>query len=336
MTRPILRKPESAYQRPTTSVSLLPTGSTLLDCALGGGYPVGRIVNIVGDRSSAKTLLAIEACANFASKFPDGSIDYIETESAFDVTYAESLGLPVDRVTFVEHITTVEEFYSELEKTITRQKKRSAPGLVILDSYDALSDAAEAARLITDNSFGAAKAKKSSELFRRLCQGIEDSQILVIIISQVRDNIGVTFGKRYTRSGGRALDFYASQIIYLAHVKTLKRTVSKIVRATGVIIKAKVEKNKIGPPFREAEFQVRFSYGVDELNSCVAFLDQAGGLENIPYFSESRNLTSALTKVDQMDDESFYRLEKLVKRETKRRWAEIEETFLPKRIKYNR
>jgi recombination protein RecA len=321
------------YLARPTPISLLSSGSTLFNCALGGGYPIGRIVNIVGDRSSAKSLCAIEACANFASKHPYGTIDYVETESAFDLGYAQELGLPIDRVTFVENITTVEEFFDALVK-ILGKRSHDEPGLVILDSYDALSDYAETQRGIADSSFGAAKAKKSSELFRRLAQRIESSKVLLMIISQVRDNIGVTFGRRYTRSGGRALDFYASQIIYLAHVKTLKRTVNKIVRPVGVIIRARVEKNKIAPPFREIEFQVRFGFGIDEIATCAVFLDQAGGLDDIDYFTRTKNLTSVLQKIDMLPDADYFTLEKIIRRATKKRWQEIEDTFAPVRRKY--
>lgn len=332
MPAPKLKEP-SAYGQVSSKLELLPTGSTLLDCALGGGYPLGRVINIVGDKSTAKTLLAIEACANFAGRYPNGEIYYCETEAAFDMAYAEVLGMPIDRVNFPDDVTTVEDFFEVFSKLL-EGRNQNKPGLLILDSFDALSDRAEAARGIDEGSYGAQKAKKMSELFRRLTKKIEQHRVLLIIVSQIRDNINATFGKRYTRSGGRALDFYASQIIYLAHIKTIRRTISKVDRAVGVVIKAKVEKNKVGPPFREAEFSVKFGFGVDDVASCVEFLVKVGELSRIPYFDGARTFGARLSTLDKEDDETYYRVGKQLRVTTKRLWRDIEEKFTPTRRKY--
>lgn len=294
---------------------------------------MGRIVNIVGDRSTSKTLLAIEATANFAHHFRKGDIYYVETESAFDKAYAENLGMPMRRVDFLPNIDTIEDFFEALMEVL-RHRDRGRPGIIILDSLDALTDRAEAGRRIDEGTFGAAKAKMMSQLFRRLIRKLEDHNCLVIIISQTRDNINATFGRKYSRSGGRALDFYASQIIYLAHIKTLRRVVNKTDRAVGVIIKAKVEKNKIGTPFREAQFQVRFGYGIDDVAACAQFLEDNGGLGDIEYFQGRKSLSGLLSKLDKTDDETYVSVAKQLRTRTRERWREIEQSFAPSRKKY--
>ena len=315
-------------------LNLLPSGCTVLDCALGGGYPMGRIVNIVGDKSTGKSLLAIEATANFAHRYPQGDIYYVETEAAFDRPYAESLGMPVSRITFFEDVVTIEDFFERLVKVFSGRNKEN-PGILVLDSLDALSDRAESGRGIDEGSYGAAKAKKISEFFRRMIRQIQTNNVLVIIVSQVRDNINAMFGKKYTRSGGRALDFYASQIIYLAHVKSLRRTINKVDRAVGVIIKARLEKNKIGPPFREAQFSIRFGFGMDDVAACTTFLEESGGLAGVEYFNGGRSVTAKLNQLDKADDATYYEVLKQLKRATRQRWREIETNFAPQRKKYH-
>jgi recombination protein RecA len=334
MSRPTLNTTDTAYFKQQPPPTLLPSGCTLFDCALGGGYPFGRIVNIVGDRATSKTLLAIEACANFAHKYKQGDIYYCEAEAAFDETYAESIGMPVQQVQWIDGVTTVEDFYDNLNKILDKRKP-DVPGILVLDSLDALSDRAEAERGISDSSFGAAKAKKLSELFRRMIQKIEKHQLLVIIISQIRDNIGTLFGKRYSRSGGRALDFYASQIIYLAQIKTLKKTISKVSRPIGIIVKAKLEKNKIGMPYREVEFTVRFGYGIDDVAASVNWLEEIGVLREVEYFASNKSLSSLLSSLDRIEDRQYNDIRRQLAKRVKAKWREIERSFAPSRKKYS-
>ena len=322
--------PTSVYfANPAPDVDFIHTGCTLLDCVIGGGYPTGRIVNIVGDKSTAKSLLAIEASANFNLDYPGCPIWYNETESAFDVGYAEALGMPIDRITFPDPCFTVEDVYEHLVKCID-ECGTSQHGLYIIDSLDALSDRAELGRDIDEGTFGAAKAKKMSELFRRLVQKLEKSKITVLIISQVRDNIGVTFGRKTTRSGGRALDFYASQVIYLAHIKTLSRTKKKIARPTGIRIKAKCDKNKVGLPFRDCTFDVLFGYGIDDLASCLSWLETVHKLGD---FTEEK-AGAYLRSLDNVPQEEYQAVYDAVVATTREAWQDIEISFLPTRKKY--
>lgn len=312
------------FTSPKTNLQFIHSGCALLDCVLGGGWPLGRVSNIVGDKSTGKTLLAIEACANFLRKY-QGDVLYVEAEAAFDPEYAAALGLPMQRIALVRDIGTVEEFFEAVGVFIgvdvakgeegDERKLRQKPGLIVLDSLDALSDKAESGRAIDEGSYGATKARKLSELFRRLVRPLEKTSTHTMIISQVRDNIGVTFGRKHTRSGGRALDFYASQILWLAHIQTLSNVVNKQKRATGVTIKAKLDKCKIGFPFRECEFDLRFGYGIEDLEACVKFLDSLKKAGRVPALKDLRRmrgteLRQARELLGKVVAEEWYALEK--------------------------
>jgi recombination protein RecA len=307
----------------------LRTGCTVLDCVLGGGWCEGRIANIVGDKSTGKTLLVIEACANFARQHPLGTIHYAEVEAAFDSSYAAALGFPVDRVRFVKNCFTVEDWFADLEATAKAAKQ---PALYVVDSLDALSDKAELERDLGEGSYGVSKAKKMGEAFRRIVQLLEEHQITVIIISQERDNIGVTFGKKSTRSGGRALDFYASQILWLHQIKRLSKTKGGIERNTGIMVKAKAEKNKAGLPFRECVFPLMFGFGIDDLRAGIEFLTLTSALDRISMTAAEAD--KLLKGADKLSDDDYTETVATVQAAVVERWHEIEAGFVPKRVKY--
>lgn len=254
------------YERP-----FIHSGCTLLNLALGGGWGRDRIINVVGDRSTGKTGLAIEACANFAREYGAGGIRYLEAESAFDENYAATVGLPKD-LKIKSGIATVENFYGDLLEFL--DQKPEGPALYVLDSLDALSDDDEMGRGIGSATYGTSKARKLSEIFRRATEPLARKQCTLMIISQVRDNIGVTFGETKTRSGGRALDFYASQIVWLSELGKIKRTFHGVERTTGIRVRARVRKNKLGMPHREAEFPLIFNYGIDDEVSMLDWLSK--------------------------------------------------------------
>src|ERR1019366_4649132 len=291
------------------------SGCAGIDAMLGGGWVLGRVANIVGDKSAGKTLLAIEVCANFHRQYSDGKIRYNEAEGAFDEDYAAALGMPVDVVDFKGQPIDPkdEEKFAELtaivadrsaddrdkDKALNAIKKLKAKGvgqagntvealyadvlwvlesnpgkpiLYIIDSLDALSDEAEQGREIGDGSYGGSKPKKLGEMFRRLVERIEGQRMLFIVISQLRDKLNVTFGEKQTRSGGRALDFYASHIVWLAEIGKIKKTRGGVERIVGVNVKARVKKNKVGLPFRDFQYPILFGYGVDDLTANVEWL----------------------------------------------------------------
>lgn len=323
------------FATPAPKVQFIRSGCTMLDLVLGGGWPLGRISNVIGDKSTGKTLLAIEACANFAEQFPKGHIWYRETEAAFDPGYAAALGMPVDCIDFADNnpIRTVEDLFNDLEACIKQcSGKHTQPGLYIVDSLDAVSDRAEMERDIDKNSYGASKAAQVSETFRRLNKDVSSANIHVMIVSQIRDKIGAMFGEKTTRSGGRALDFYASQIIKLAHIKTLVQTVKGQKRPTGVRILAKATKNKVGLMGRQCEFVIRFGFGVESYEASLEWLlatkqTKEMGLSE----SAARELLADSVEWDTPTlRERMAELDAVVRRV----WSENETSILPKRRKY--
>jgi recombination protein RecA len=323
------------FANPKEKIPFISSGCTTLDLALGGGWAEGRVANIIGDKATGKTLQAIEAAANFAMKYSKvkAKVRYRESEAAFDIPYARALGMPIERIDFGadKPMETVEDFFEDLAKIVDGAK---TPELVILDSLDALSDRAELARSMDEGTYGAAKAKKLSELFRRLVGKMERKLITLMVISQVRDNINArAFGRQWTRSGGKALDFYASQILVLANTGKLTQTVLGQKRAIGVKVIGRVDKNKVGLPFRDASYQIRFGYGVDDAQSMVDFLQSTKRLKeaNIKE-SEVKGFLNYLLE-DCTPEEMDGELAMLRKLCTKV-WYEIESKTLTPRAKY--
>lgn len=328
-------------------IDLVPSGAVLLDCVGGGGYPLGRIVNIVGDKSAGKTLLAIEAVANFVAMYPEGKVRYFEAEAAFDEQYAAALGMPVDVVDFGKPGThgrterakqrTIEDWYNEMDRFLAARAKDGLPAIFVVDSFDSLSDDAEMLRDINEGTYGQGKAKKSGELFRKMVDRIEDSRVLLIIISQLRDKINaMTFGEKQTRSGGRALDFYASQIYWLAEIGKIKKVIDKVERVIGVNVKARNKKNKVGLPYRECEYPILFGYGIDDITASVEWLIEVGCEDKL---KEAVGMSKAGYKVriQNLRDKGgapLVEVRKQLNALVRKEWERIESGFLPKSRKY--
>lgn len=264
--------PTPARSQPRAPVQFIGSGSYLLDRVLGNGWAIGRVANLVGDKAAGKTLIAVEACANFMSYVasPD-DIRYVEAEMAYDEEYGRQIGMP-DNVHPVDNIGTVEELFTDLQAFTTARRGRKTPSLYVVDSLDAMSDSAEMDRGFGDATYGTGKAKMMSEGFRRVISDIADANTTLLIISQLRDKIGVMFGEKHTRSGGRALDFYASQIVWLSELNKIPKVVAGTKFIVGTHIKARNKKCKVGTPYREAEMTLWFGFGLDDEGSMLDYL----------------------------------------------------------------
>ena len=324
-----------------THLDFISTGCVGLDAAIGGGWVLGRIGNIVGPKSVGKTLMAIEAAANFAIKYPNGKIYYRESEAAFDEEYARALGMPIDRVSFIEEdqdFFTIEDFYNDLNNRLDEVIKENIPALYILDSLDGLSDKEEQEREFDEGSYNMTKAKQMGKLFRKLIKKIDQANMSIIIISQERDKIGVTFGKKVTRSGGgRALDFYLTHTVWMSQLElvTKKKTYNGklVTRAIGIKVKAKCEKNKVSAPFREFTFDIIFGMGVDNFTSGIDWLIEIGRYDALGFDSE-KAVKLHYNSMNKAGDEIYWKEVEKVNAAVKKTWLEVEQDFLSTRQKH--
>lgn len=305
------------------------TGSTVLDCSIGGGLPLKRISNFVGDKSSNKTGIAIEAMANFRKTFPNGKIYYIECESAFDISYARRLGLPNDDNTFVienkEIVSEVNDVITDALKSITEE---NVEGLIIIDSLDSVKVSYDPA--IDAGYSGAKRAGLIGNMIINQVGPLKRCNAHLMIISQVRYNIGVSFGEKFIRSGGKALDFHSSQVVWLAMTEKIKKTIKGIERPIGIWIKSNCKKNKISMPYRTSEFPVIFGFGIDDVTSCLYFLkDVKGALEELGI--EKKDIETMSREVYEKRDSALI---KKIQDYTIKTWDETEKGFQLQASKY--
>lgn len=337
-------------------VEFLTTGSTILNLAgsgkgKNGGWARNRIINIVGDGSSGKTILALETAAQDfyhirgkeSKIFPpvnDVQIVYNNVERVMDFPLAKMYGQKfVDNVQWIA-TSTVEEFGADFAARVDKLKSGQHL-LYIVDSWDALrskvgverfykqlneamKDKADDDDKKTKGTYGLDKQKYGSDYFGTICGMMADKDATLIIISQVREKINIMFGDKYYRAGGKALDFYTHQCCWLAEYDNIVRTHRGREWQLGIISRGRFKRNKVAKPYRQGDITILFDYGIDDLTSMINWLWGVKA-QKITFDGSEMSRGEFIQYVEQND------LLDVVREMVEEEWQEMENSVVPER-----
>ncbi len=318
----------SYFAQQNSSLEFIHSGCAVLDRVLGGGWPLTRFSNVVGDESTGKTLVAEEALSNFHRQFPKGKMFYREAESAFDEGYARAIGTPVDQIDFIEpeKFETISDFYDDLCKAVDICRRKDVPGFYACDSLDGLCSVEEKnAKSFDKATYGMGKAKDMHRLCRLLKSQVARARLHLMVVSQTKYKIdAIAFGEKKTRSGGKALDFFASQALWLSHSGNEVKTVNGIKRVIGIKVRARCKKNKIALPYRQCEFTIRFGHGIDSISSSLDWLQDIGRVDEV--LGQTRKTYEK--DLANMTDNEYWKESSKLDDLVSKIWYEVEEDML--------
>jgi recombination protein RecA len=275
------------------------TGSSILDISISnkrvGGYPLGRIIELQGLEASGKSLLAAHALSS--TQKVGGVAILIDTENAISKDYLSAIGVNVDNLLYLQ-LETIEDIFDTIEKVIikVRESNKNKPITIVVDSLAAATTKIEANANYDKDGYATDKAILLSKAYRKITNLIGKQHITLIVTNQLREKMGITWGDKFTASGGKATGFHASVRIRLKSVGKIKAMVNGVQRVVGISTVATVFKNRVGPPHAEAEFDIFFASGID---------DYSGWLKKLIEYKVITGTAKKYKFVDKSSGETF-------------------------------
>jgi RecA/RadA recombinase len=331
------------------------SGCTIFDLSLGDGWISGGIISIAGDSGAGKSLIAAEAVAEFLVKFDKAKALMLDREHAYDVHYMERLGMPMDRITIlpkddakgINRLDTVTDLEKYLYRLCWKGKEDAGSPIVhkdglivVVDSWDALGDKQENSKDMGESNAQGSKAKAGSEFGRRLRGKLACSNITLIVVSQIREKLGVFFGPSKFVAGGNWLNFYADQRVWVGNARQIESTRNGVKRAWAQMTRATFKKSRRIEPMPPIRLPIVYNYGVDDLLACVAWLHDVGKVHlllNVPEKANASETEKAVNKYiaasHKFDDERAETDLRRAKKIVRKVWAKIRKDFSPARTK---